>query len=175
MSRTRVANEVTCEVTYEGTYECHVSSARPVSKTSGVVKKGASFMLTDTRTRRSPIVVVAAVVGALVFLVPGIWAFFWPASFYDNIATFPPYNRHLFHDLGAFQLAVGAAMLAALVWTDALFVALLGGAVGMVMHAISHFLDHGLGGRDSDAWVLSVIAIVVLIGLALRAPARSAR
>jgi hypothetical protein len=132
-------------------------------------------MLTETRTRRGPIAVGAAVLGALAFLVPGIWAFFWPASFYDNIATFPPFNRHLFHDLGAFQLGVGAALLAALIWTDALFVALLGGAVGMVMHAISHFLDHGLGGRDSDAWVLSLVAAVVLIGLALRAPARNAR
>jgi hypothetical protein len=164
---------------YEVTDECHVSSARPVTKTSEIAKQiaeeRASFMVTDTRTRRSPIAVGAAVLGALVFLVPGIWAFFWPVSFYDNIATFPPYNRHLFHDLGAFQLGVGAALLAAIVWTDALFVALLGGAVGMVMHAISHFLDHGLGGRDSDAWVLSVVAVVVLIGLALRAPDRGAR
>lgn len=132
-------------------------------------------MLTDTRTRRSQIAMAAAALGALLFLVPGIWAFFWPMSFYDNIATFPPYNRHLFHDLGAFQLGVGAALLAALFWTDALFVALLGGAVGMVMHAISHFFDHGLGGRDSDAWVLSLLALVVLIGLVLRTPARNAR
>jgi hypothetical protein len=132
-------------------------------------------MLTDTGTRRSPIAVGAAVLAAIAFLVPGIWAFFWPTSFYDNIATFPPYNRHLFHDLGAFQLGVGAALLAALIWSDALFVALFGGAVGMVMHAVSHFLDHGLGGRDSDAWVLTLISVFVLIGLALRAPARNSR
>lgn len=132
-------------------------------------------MLTHTGTRRSPIAVAAAVLAALAFIVPGIWAFFWPTSFYDNIATFPPYNRHLFHDLGAFQLGVGAALLGALLWTDALFVALLGGAVGMVMHAISHFLDHGLGGRDSDAWVLGLVSLIVLIGLARRAPARGAR
>jgi hypothetical protein len=132
-------------------------------------------MLTDTRIRRSPVAVVAAAVGALVFLVPGIWAFGWPRSFYDHIATFPPYNEHLFHDLGAFQLAIGAALLAALIWSDSLFVALSGGSVGLVVHSISHFLDHDLGGRDSDSWVLSLFALLMLIGLALRAPARNAR
>jgi hypothetical protein len=132
-------------------------------------------MVTATRTRRSPIATGAAAVGALVFVVPGVWAFCWPRSFYDDIATFPPYNQHLLHDLGAFQLAVGAALLAALIWNDALFVALLGGAVGLVVHAISHFLDHDLGGRDADAWVLSLVALVVIIGLAVRAPARHGR
>ena len=115
----------------------------------------------------------AAAIGALVFLVPGIWAFCWPRSFYENIATFPPYNQHLFHDLGAFQLGIGAALVAALIWTDALFVALAGGSAGLVLHALSHFLDHDLGGRDSDPWVLSLLGLAVLIGLALRAPARN--
>jgi hypothetical protein len=132
-------------------------------------------VVTDTRARRSPVTVGAAVAGALVFLVPGGWAFGWPRSFYDTIATFPPYNRHLFHDLGAFQLGVGAALLAALIWTDGLFVALTGGAVALLTHAIAHFLDHGLGGRAGDPWALSLLTLVVLIGLALRAPARNAR
>ncbi|HEU5156059.1 MAG TPA: hypothetical protein VFU43_03620 [Streptosporangiaceae bacterium] len=132
-------------------------------------------MHTYTRTRRSPVEVLAALVGGLAFLVPGLWAFAWPKSFYDNIATFPPYNEHLFHDLGAFQLAIGVALLAALIWTDALFAALLGGSVGMVVHAISHFIDHDLGGRDSDSWVLSLVALLMLIGLARRAPARTIR
>lgn len=134
---------------------------------AGKVRANVMRMRTVTRG--------AAGVGALLFLVPGIWAFFWPVSFYEHIATFPPYNRHLFHDLGAFQIAVGVALLGALAWTDALFVALLGGAAGMVMHAISHFLDHDLGGRDGDAWVLALVAIVMLVGLALRAPARGGR
>lgn len=60
----------------------------------------------------------------LFFLAPGIWAFAAPHSFYDQVATFPPYNRHLLHDIGAFQIGIGVALLLALRWSDAPFAAL---------------------------------------------------
>jgi hypothetical protein len=31
----------------------------------------------------------------------------FPHSFYDNVATFEPYNRHFLHDIGAFTIGLG--------------------------------------------------------------------
>jgi len=47
----------------------------------------------------------SATIGGLFMLVLGIWAFFAPASFADFVAF--PYNRHLLHDVGAFQIGIG--------------------------------------------------------------------
>ncbi len=107
-------------------------------------------------------------VGALAFLTGGIWAFGWPRSFYEIVATFPPFNLHLFHDAGAFQLGIAAALIGALFWQDALFVGLLAGAVGTVVHAVSHIIDRNLGGNASDPWTLSLLALVMVTGTVLR-------
>jgi hypothetical protein len=53
-----------------------------------------------------------------IMLALGFWAFFAPRSFAEQIATFPPYNHHLLHDLGAFQIGIGTAVLLTLVWRD---------------------------------------------------------
>lgn len=109
-----------------------------------------------------------AALGALVFLLGGIWAFGWPRNFYDTIAHYPPFNLHLFHDAGAFQLGIAAALIGALFWQDALFVGLLAGAVGTVVHAVSHILDRNLGGNPSDPWTLSLLALIMVAATALR-------
>ncbi|WP_324651786.1 hypothetical protein [Georgenia sp. H159] len=114
-------------------------------------------------TRRITTAVV--VLGAAAFLVPGVWAFLWPQSFHEHVAMFDPFNLHLFHDVGAFQLGVGVALVGALVWHDALSVALLGATAGALAHAVSHIVDRDLGGRWSDPWTLSLLA--VLLGSAL--------
>ncbi|WP_122263764.1 hypothetical protein [Ornithinimicrobium cerasi] len=89
---------------------------------------------------------------------------------------FDPFNLHLLHDVGAFQIGIGAALVAALVWhDDALSVALLGATTGALVHAISHVIDRSLGGRPSDPWTLSVLAILLGAALVLRRSARQAR
>lgn len=115
---------------------------------------------------------VIALLAGLFFVVFGVWAFFDPRSFYEQIATWPPYNRHLFHDAGAFQIGIGVALFLALTWKDALAVALGGAAAGGIMHAISHFLDQDFGGRDTDPWFLSFLAAVIVIGLVARRQSR---
>ncbi|CRK61769.1 hypothetical protein [Alloactinosynnema sp. L-07] len=114
------------------------------------------------------LVKVITAFGAAVFLALGVWAFAAPRSFYDVVATYPPYNLHLFHDAGAFQIGIGAALLAALVWRDALSVALAGVTAGAVVHAVSHILDRDLGGRPSDPAFLSALAVLFAAGLAVR-------
>ena len=92
----------------------------------------------------------------------GMWAFLAPKSFYDNLAEFPPYNRHLFHDIGAFSVGMGMAVVFALARWGSLRVALSAAAVGNVLHGISHIVDRDLGGRSTDPWSLSFVAIVTV-------------
>jgi hypothetical protein len=112
---------------------------------------------------------VLAFVGGTFTFVLGIWAFVSPSSFYDALATYPPYNRHFLHDIGAFQAGLGAALLATLVLRDALFAGLAGFAVGSVLHAAAHAIDAGTGGRSTDPWLLGAFAAMMVVALVLRA------
>lgn len=118
-------------------------------------------------TKRT-LVTAIAVVAALFFIGPGLWAFFDAKGFYDNLATFEPYNEHFIHDIGAFQIGIGAALAAAL-WkrTDAVFAALAGGAIGSGFHTIAHAMDHDLGGEDTDVFVFGVATLVMAAGALL--------
>ncbi len=104
---------------------------------------------------------------AAVFLVTGVWAFAAPKSFYDVVATYPPFNEHLFHDIGAFQIGLGAAALAGLFVRDGLRVALIGGAAGALVHAVSHVIDRDLGGRSTDPWTITAFAVLLVVALGL--------
>ncbi len=109
--------------------------------------------------------------GAAFFLVFGLWPFFDAQSFFDQVATFEPFNAHFLHDIGAFQVGIGVTLAAAL-WrrSDAIFAALAGAGVGSALHAIAHIRDRAddLGGRDTDAFVFGLIAILFLAGAAWR-------
>jgi hypothetical protein len=75
-----------------------------------------------------PGVTAVVIIIGLFTLAFGIWAFFAPASFAEFVAF--PYNRHLLHDVGAFQIGIGATMLLALLWADSIMVVLAGYVVG---------------------------------------------
>jgi hypothetical protein len=116
---------------------------------------------------------VVVALAAIVQVGSGAWAFFAPRSFYDAIATFPPYNVHFLHDIGAFLLGIGVALAGALRWRDALYVVLLGGAVAAIFHWVSHVLDRDHGGSASDPWTLGAFALMLAVGLVLRWPLRN--
>jgi hypothetical protein len=89
---------------------------------------------------------------AAAFLATGLWPFFDAQSFYDELAEFPPYNAHFLHDVGAFQVGIGATLLLALLWrSDALLVALGGSGIGAAFHFVAHIRDHDQGGTDGQA------------------------
>jgi hypothetical protein len=115
---------------------------------------------------------IVAVLAAAFWLVTGLWAFLAPRSFFDEVATFPPYNRHLFHDVGAFSVGLAAVLVFALLGWSALQSVLAGTAVAAVLHAVSHVLDRDLGGRDADPISLSVIALLFLAGAVAAWPRR---
>ena len=96
----------------------------------------------------------------------GIWAFFAPVSFADFVAF--PYNRHLLHDVGAFQIGLGAAVLLALLWADGVMVVLAGYVVGTGFHLASHIIDRHIGGHSYDPLVLGLLVVVGLAGMYAR-------
>jgi peptidoglycan/LPS O-acetylase OafA/YrhL len=108
-----------------------------------------------------------ALLAAAFYTLFGAWALLAPRSFFETVAPFPPYNEHFLHDAGAFQLGLGAALLAALARRSALVAALAGAAVASVLHAGAHAVDGHLGGRPTDPWVLGLLAALVVAALVL--------
>ena len=95
---------------------------------------------------------IAAGVSAAGWILTGVWAFFAPRSFYDTLATFPPYNLHFLHDIGAFSLGLGAVLVVVLTmpgWS-ALRAGLTGVAIGATAHFVSHVVDYDLKPSPAD-------------------------
>ena len=113
------------------------------------------------------VVRAVALVAGLMMLGLGLWALFDPRGFYDQLATYPPYNVHLFHDVGAFQAGIGVALAVSPFAAHPLTVGLLGGSAATVLHAISHIIDRDLGGRSSDPVLLSILALLVVAATAI--------
>ena len=103
---------------------------------------------------------VMALVAVVFWTAFGGWALLAPASFYEQVATFPPYNPHFLHDAGAFMLGLAATVALALRWSGALSVALAGTAVAGVLHAISHVVDREQGGSWADTLGLALLALL---------------
>ena len=114
--------------------------------------------------RRQSVVAAATVVCAASMLGLGAWAFLAPESF-SSFIDYAPYNRHLIHDAGAFQLGIGVSLLVALRWTDGLLVALTGFAVASGLHTLSHALDRQIGGHDSDVPSLALLTLIALLAI----------
>jgi uncharacterized membrane protein HdeD (DUF308 family) len=119
--------------------------------------------------RRGTAVTAVVVAIGLFNLVLGLWAFFAPASFFERIASYPPYSKHLIHDLGAFQSAIGSGLLFSLLRADAILATLFGASVGGTLHFFSHLQDRSLGGRATDPLFVGILAIVVVLAAVLRA------
>jgi hypothetical protein len=108
---------------------------------------------------------VIAGFAAVFHLGVGLWAFAAPLSFFEIVGPYPPYNEHFLHDIGAFNLGLGAAAIAGLLFADALVAVLTALAVAEVMHEIAHITDRLLGGYPSDPYTLGALVVVVLVGL----------
>jgi len=106
----------------------------------------------------------------------GLWALVAPRSFAGWI-SFPPYNEHLIHDAGAFQIGIGVALLLSLLLDDVLTVALGGFLAGGTLHVFNHAMDGHLGGHSSDPWWLAaqVLLAAVALGIHLRSRSRLRR
>jgi hypothetical protein len=120
---------------------------------------------------------LAFVVGTF-YLLSGGWAFLFPSGFYSTVATFTPYNLHLLHDAGAFQVGLGVSLLAAAVAGRGLAPVLLGVLAASLLHLFAHLLDIRLGGHpatDVPALALIVAVLAYTLVLELRTNARTHR
>jgi PPOX class probable F420-dependent enzyme len=111
---------------------------------------------------------VAAVTGVagLLTLAAGVWSLASPSSFAEAVAF--PNAEHFLHDLGAFQIGIGATLLLALGWKDGLALALTGFLVGNSIHAVNHAVDLDLGGHAADPWALGLVSVLVGAALMVR-------
>ncbi|HEV7886965.1 MAG TPA: hypothetical protein VGO92_05365 [Acidimicrobiales bacterium] len=115
---------------------------------------------------------LVAWVGVAFFFFFGLWAFFDPASFFDKVAIFPPYNAHFLHDAGAFQIGLGTSLLLGLLGWGGLGTALGGAGLGSVVHVIAHVIDRDQGGRATDPVGLGLLALALLWGAWVVRPRR---
>jgi uncharacterized membrane protein len=104
--------------------------------------------------------IIALAVGAF-YVAVGTWAFVGPTVFYADVAPFPPYNQHLFHDLGAFQVGLGLALIVGAMVRGGLLTALLAVLAASLLHVASHVEDRSLGGRSTDLVFLSLLCVAL--------------
>jgi hypothetical protein len=100
------------------------------------------------------------------WLVSGVWAFVAPRSFYDRVAEFPPYNVHFVHDIGAFSIGLGLAIVLVLVLADRwhpMRSVLVAVGVASIVHVASHVLDYDIKPSVSDIAGLSVFTAVTFV------------
>ena len=115
---------------------------------------------------------IAIAVGAF-YVVAGLWAFLGPAGFYSAVAPFPPYNQHLFHDAGAFQVGLGLALVLCSATRAGLQPALLAVLAASLLHAGSHVEDRALGGHVTDVPALSLLCALLAVAVVLERRAMS--
>ncbi|OBJ88655.1 PPOX class F420-dependent oxidoreductase [Mycobacterium asiaticum] len=118
-----------------------------------------------TPVTRLVMVAVTALTGVFTFGI-GIWCLVDPASFAETVQF--PTHQHFLHDLGAFQLGLGVALLLALIWADALATALAAMIVANAVHTVNHVLDLPLGGSAAQAWLLGAMTVLLVAAFVLR-------
>lgn len=122
-------------------------------------------MIVKSVQGRGFLVTVALLAGAGT-MVTGVWALGWPRSFADLVDF--PYHEHFLHDIGAFQLGMGTALLLACVWYDAMATALAGFLVGNTVHTVNHGTDLDHGGQSWHIAVLALTSVLVAVALIIR-------
>ncbi|SFQ31964.1 PPOX class probable F420-dependent enzyme, Rv2061 family [Amycolatopsis arida] len=114
---------------------------------------------------REFVTATTGVLGAATFGT-GAWALSAPTSF----AEFAGFDVHVhfLRDAGAFQLGLGAGLLLALLWADALATVLAGFLLATTVHTVNHAVDLDVGGSPWQAWSLGAASVLVAAALAVR-------
>jgi PPOX class probable F420-dependent enzyme len=118
------------------------------------------------RPRGAGAVTVITAMSGLFMTIVGVWALGWPRNF--ATAANYGFSEHFLHDAGAFQIGIGASLLLALIWRDAIATVLAAFLVANSIHAVNHAIDLGIGGHDSDPWLIGAVSVVVAVALLAR-------
>jgi hypothetical protein len=107
------------------------------------------------------------VIFAVIEFVLGLWLTFTPRTFYDHVPTVdwdPPYNDHLFHDVGGTSLGLGIVLAAAAIRLDRYLagVALLAYLAFTVSHLVFH-LGHLESSEPGWSVVLAVAVTLMVV------------
>lgn len=118
----------------------------------------------------------ALVAGGLLYLITGLALLFAPQWFFDNVGTYPPFNRHYAGDVGSFLLPLGVA----LVWASrnpAQHRSLIAfAAAGSAVHAANHLVDDlVLPAPELDITTPLILIVFALMLVAAWFAARPAR
>jgi uncharacterized membrane protein YphA (DoxX/SURF4 family) len=112
--------------------------------------------------------------------VVGVWAQFFPRSFYDSfpgmgrhwVAVDGPYNEHLVRDVGGLNLALVAVLVAAIVTLVPVLVRI--AAIAYLIYALPHFIYHlhhleayETADQFGNAISLAITVVVPLVILAM--------
>ncbi|MBX3066454.1 MAG: hypothetical protein U0528_04500 [Anaerolineae bacterium] len=99
---------------------------------------------------------------------------FAPEWFFQNIGTYPPYNRHYTGDLGTFQLALGVALLWAVRAPEKHHLLIGAAALGNLLHTFNHAYDDLLlhSFPSGQTILLLIFALLLLIAWLIDVPKR---
>lgn len=122
--------------------------------------------MTATLQQRSRYITAVIGIFGLFTAAAGVWAFTSPSSFAEFVQF--PEHEHFLHDVGAFQIGLGAMLLLALIWADTLAVVLAAFLLGNTLHTVAHFVDLDLGGDLWQALVLAGGSVLFAVALWLR-------
>lgn len=90
---------------------------------------------------RTGFVRAATAASGVFYALTGVALLFAPQWFYDNIGTYPPFNRHYEGDLGAFLLPLGIVLVIASRHPSRHRLLIGFAAAGSLVHALNHLYD----------------------------------
>jgi hypothetical protein len=101
-------------------------------------------------------------VNAVTNLLTGLLLLFAPQWFYDNIASFAPYNQHFLGDVGAFILAFGIGLLFAIRQPERHRSLIGAAALGGLVHVGNHLYADVLEQGATMHWLTNTIPLLVM-------------
>jgi hypothetical protein len=111
---------------------------------------------------------ILVAVGLVYIVVAGL-LLLAPLWFYENVGSYPPYNRHFIGDAGSFMLGLGLALLWAL--RDPVryraMIAIVG--IASLVHAINHVIDDFILNPSTFSIVANISLFIVAFSLLLAA------
>lgn len=119
----------------------------------------------SSRPRGRRVAHVIALLAGSSMVATGLWAFVAPDVFFERIASFEPFNAHFIRDLASFQIGLGAVLILATRWNDALLVGLGAAAIGSAWHLVSHVIDYGDGSGASDLVMFTLTPLILVTGV----------